>query len=153
MIQGTADPSSPARDDPLARAQEAFRARRLGEAEGICRDIVSRDPKNTGALGIWAAVNARQGRVEQAVALFERALSIAPDNGMILGNLAELYGPEPGTRSYQLCATSWKNCAPARLGSRSRVASLQRRWVEASTHFNFSTRETQTSMPYPPQGE
>jgi Tetratricopeptide repeat/Glycosyltransferase family 9 (heptosyltransferase) len=97
MTQDMADPSSPPPDrslppdDPLARAQEAFRARRLGEAEGICRDLVSRDPNNIGALGIWAAVVARQGRVEQAIALFERALSIAPANGMILGNLSELY--------------------------------------------------------------
>jgi Tfp pilus assembly protein PilF len=97
MAQSTAGPSSspPDRavptDDPLARAQEAFRARRFGEAEGICRDIVSGDPNDTGALGVWAAVVARQGRVEQAIGLFERALSIAPDNGTILGNLSELY--------------------------------------------------------------
>jgi len=78
-------------NEPLARAKAAAKDKRFGEAEGICRDVLSSDARNADAWALWGSIAVRQGRLDQAISLIERALSIRPDDVACLGDLSELY--------------------------------------------------------------
>ncbi|MBV9862567.1 MAG: glycosyltransferase family protein [Alphaproteobacteria bacterium] len=91
MAQDAGQAAAAPTDDPLLRARQALAAKRFGEAEGICRDLLGSDPQNADALGILGTLFGQLGRVQNAVALYERALALRPNNGVWLGNLSELY--------------------------------------------------------------
>ena len=73
-----------------ARRVAAAAAGRLGEAEGICRDLVEADPGHAAAHALWGEVANRRGRRKQAIELYELAIALAPHNEEWLGVYAEL---------------------------------------------------------------
>ena len=78
-------------DQALARAQQAAQARRLGEARGICEDILARAGDHPGATGLLGLIRATQGDLTRGIALLERAAALAPDNPAWHANLCSTY--------------------------------------------------------------
>ena len=62
----------------------------LSEPEALYQDVLKRVPKHHDATAGLAKVRAAQGRYDEAVALYEKAVAIAPDPVMI-GILGDLY--------------------------------------------------------------
>ncbi|MCP4659594.1 MAG: sulfatase-like hydrolase/transferase [bacterium] len=59
-------------------ASYLFKLRRYAQAEGLCRELLAKDPRRTEALNLLGLVAARRGDVTRAVAWFEQALTIEP---------------------------------------------------------------------------
>jgi tetratricopeptide (TPR) repeat protein len=92
------DPS-PAADKPdqqavaaeaLKRAEDAMKAKRMGEAAGICQDLLETVPEHPAALAMLGTVTAHRGNVDQGIALLARACTRAPNNPGWFLNLATL---------------------------------------------------------------
>jgi len=62
--------------DPLAHAHELHRAGRREEAEGLYRQLLSRDGRHHGALNSLGILMCESGRVEEATPYLERAVAI-----------------------------------------------------------------------------
>jgi tetratricopeptide (TPR) repeat protein len=71
----------------LADAIEEFRAGRLQEAEGICRQLVEREPGNPAALHLLGVLAHQAGRNNDAVELISRAVTIESGNAEFHYNL------------------------------------------------------------------
>jgi len=66
--------------------------RKYSEAEGVFRQMIAADPKNPDALNSLGYMFAERGqRLDEAVALVERALVIDPGNGAYLDSLGWAY--------------------------------------------------------------
>ena len=98
------------------RSGDPARARRSFEA------ILAREPEHLGALAILSSIAMQEQAYERATSLLERALRLAPEQGMLCSNLGE---------------------ALRRLGRKSEALVAFRRAVEhspelAETHFNLA---------------
>lgn len=86
---------APPAPDPLAaalgRAEAALQAGRLGEASGICNDVLQHHTEHAPALAMLGQIAARQSRVEQAIRLMERAVAHQPNIAVWHGALCVLY--------------------------------------------------------------
>src|SRR5690348_16236411 len=80
--------------DQLAqRLQQAIAAHRAGDhdhAAQLCGEILARDDNLFGAHHALALVEAARSRPEEALACYDRALAIHPDNSLALYNHASL---------------------------------------------------------------
>ena len=65
-------------EQALARAQAATQAKRFGEADGICRDVLATSPDHASALALQGVIAAHTGNPERAIELLERALARHP---------------------------------------------------------------------------
>lgn len=64
---------------------------KLGRAESLLIDILSKDPRNTEAYKLLGTVYLKRGEVSQAQEVFEEALRRDPTNAAIPGLLGETY--------------------------------------------------------------
>lgn len=92
-MSGTAQPhlTPESADQALARAQVAAQGKRLGEAGGICNDVLSVTPENPSATALLGIVHAHQGNVERAIELLEKATKRQADVAAWHANLCSLY--------------------------------------------------------------
>ena len=86
-----------AKPDPAAAAQEAVRraeaamkARHLGEAVGICQDVLEALPGYPPALALLGSILGHQGEAERAIDLLRRACAGYDRNASWFNNLATL---------------------------------------------------------------
>ena len=78
-------------EQALARAQAATQAKRFGEADGICRDVLATSPDHASALALQGVIAAHTGNPERAIELLERALARHPGVASWHANLCSLY--------------------------------------------------------------
>lgn len=78
-------------EQALARAQAATQAKRFGEADGICRDVLAASPDHASALALQGVIAAHTGNPERAIELLERALQRHPGVASWHANLCSLY--------------------------------------------------------------
>jgi Tfp pilus assembly protein PilF len=78
-------------EQALARAQAATQAKRFGEAQGICQDVLATSPDHPSALALQGVIAAHTGNPERAVELLERALQRHPGVASWHANLCSLY--------------------------------------------------------------
>ena len=88
--------------EPLKQAMKLHQSQRHGEAESICREVLSREPSNLDALKMMSAVVGEQNRLDEAINNYSRAVQLRPtDTGFVLlGHALE----SAGRRSEALAA-------------------------------------------------
>ncbi len=92
-------------DPRLVEAARHFEDGRLAEAERAARSLLAEQPRHADALHLAALASHRQGRGDEAVALFDRAVAARPGDGEIRNNygcmLMELGRPEDAAAMLQ----------------------------------------------------
>ena len=78
-------------DQALTRALNAAKLRRINEAIGICRDVLTAAPDLPGALGLLGGILGQEGRVDEAISLLEAAIARQPAIANWHLNLCALY--------------------------------------------------------------
>lgn len=78
-------------EQALVRAHSAAKAKRLGEAGGICRDILGLRPDNPNAMALLGIIHAQLGELETAIRLLEMAVAGQPSVAAWHANLCNLY--------------------------------------------------------------
>lgn len=78
-------------EQALSRAQIAAKSKRLGEAGGICQDILRLTPNNPGATALLGIIHAQQSELDTALRLLEAAVSDQPNVAAWHANLCNLY--------------------------------------------------------------
>src|SRR5689334_2027651 len=76
----------------LQPAIDLQRQGRLSEAEAACRRIVAVHPKNAGAFHLLGNIALQRGQVDQAIQMFYKAVTLAPDTPQFRVNLAAVLG-------------------------------------------------------------
>lgn len=84
-------PGREAPEQALARAQEAAQSKRLGEAAGICSDVLAGAPEHPSAMALLGVVYAHQGHLEHAIGMLERAVKRQAGVAAWHANLCSLY--------------------------------------------------------------
>jgi len=97
----TTEPAKPAEDpaaarrkavaEALARAEEAAKAKRYGEASGVCQDILETVPGHPPALALLGAIAGHRGDMVRAIDLLEQAVAAEPSVAAWHSNLSGLY--------------------------------------------------------------
>lgn len=80
---------------PLDHALQLIQSNRLVEARQALNAILHQEPSHTGALHLLATVDAQEGHLDQALALFDQALTLVPNSGpmhMDRGNVLMMQG-------------------------------------------------------------
>lgn len=62
----------------LARASQDFEAGRIDGARWTLQRLLSKDPRNADAIHLLALIAAREGNLQQAADLFQKAIALAP---------------------------------------------------------------------------
>lgn len=80
--------ASPALDvsEAFQRAVAAFRAGRWAETERLCGAVVAVQPDHFDAAHVLAAAQAAQGKLDLALASYDRALALRPDFAEVISN-------------------------------------------------------------------
>jgi hypothetical protein len=81
----------PALVEDLARAESALAAKRLGEAAGICQDILARQRDHPPALALLGRILGQRGQIADGVALVEKAAALEPKSAGFQQLLCGLY--------------------------------------------------------------
>jgi len=68
-------PGAETAEQALTRALNAAKLRRINEAMGICRDVLTAAPNHPGALGLLGGILGQEGRSDEAIALLEKAVA------------------------------------------------------------------------------
>ncbi len=91
--QLAAEPSSVPQHviDAMTRADAAARARRIGEAAGICTDVLGEKPDYAPALALLGTLLGHRGDTARGIALLERAVARSGEVPLWYSNLAALY--------------------------------------------------------------
>jgi len=79
-------------DPALQKALELFSKGHLGIAEGICREYLRNRPMDVNAIRLLAEIGIRLGVIDEAIALLERCLELAPDFNVARSNYATALG-------------------------------------------------------------
>src|SRR6516165_10424713 len=74
--------------EAVRRALRAYAAGELSEAERLCCGILAVKPDFFDVLGLLATVQMRLGCTDDALASFDRALALHPNDAMLLNNRA-----------------------------------------------------------------
>jgi tetratricopeptide (TPR) repeat protein len=77
-------------DEILQNAMAHYQARRLGEAEESCRQLLVANPDHAEALHLLAVVASETGRADLALELMTRSIKLRPDSGHAQNNLAHI---------------------------------------------------------------
>src|SRR3569623_1753388 len=99
MITGLSE--SPATDAMLAQAVAQYRSGRIAEAERLYRQVLTLRPNMSGAHAGLAIMLYLQGRPQDAIAAFRRAVEIEPASADLLyklGNMLMREGAASDTR-------------------------------------------------------
>ena len=76
----------------LSLASTLERERKYSDAEAVFREMIADDPKNANALNSFGYMLADRGqKLDEAVALVQRALAVEPGNGAYLDSLGWAY--------------------------------------------------------------
>jgi predicted Zn-dependent protease len=70
-------------DEARKHAYGMYQAQRWNELEILARGILAADPDDAWTISLRASMLQKQGKVEEALALMERAHALAPTNGHI----------------------------------------------------------------------
>jgi tetratricopeptide (TPR) repeat protein len=120
--------------DPMQPAFAAFHSGRLDETERLCREVIGADPRRFEAHHLLAVIAARHGRQDEALANYDRALAIRPDEPQALSNrgvtLGELGRHEAALASYDKALALRPDYAPA-LSNRGNTLRALKRFDEA----------------------
>jgi ADP-heptose:LPS heptosyltransferase len=84
-------PGAETPEQSLTRALNAAKLRRINEAIGICRDVLTANPDLPGALGLLGGILGQEGRVDEAIPLLEAAVARQPAVANWQLNLCALY--------------------------------------------------------------
>jgi Flp pilus assembly protein TadD len=84
-------PGTETADQALTRALNAAKHRRVNEAIGICRDVLVAVPEMPGAMGLLGGILGQEGRIDEAIALLEKAVAKQPSVANWHLNLCALY--------------------------------------------------------------
>ena len=76
----------PAAPKTLGLAMSAYRSGNLAEAERLCRKIIASDPQCFDAVHLLAVVQASLGQREKAIASYDRAISLRPNDAALFSN-------------------------------------------------------------------
>jgi tetratricopeptide (TPR) repeat protein len=76
----------------IVEAVELVEKDRLGQAEGICRDYLTRYPNDVNAIRLLAEIGLKLGMFEDAEKLLERCLELAPNFHLARNNYANVLG-------------------------------------------------------------
>jgi tetratricopeptide (TPR) repeat protein len=77
-------------DQALNRAHAAAQAKRVGEAAGICSDVLARIPDHPPALALQGIIAAMTNDPDRAIALLQRAVQLQPGNATWYAHLSSL---------------------------------------------------------------
>lgn len=77
-------------DQTLLRAQAAAQAKRLGEAAGICNDVLTAVPDHPPALALLGIITGMTGDPDRGAGLLEQAIRLRPGNATWNAHLASL---------------------------------------------------------------
>ena len=77
--------------EAMARADAAARAKRIGEAAGICTDVLGEMPEYAPALALLGTLLGHRGDTARGIALLERAVTRSRGVPLWYSNLAALY--------------------------------------------------------------
>ena len=77
---------TPAAPKTLGLAMSAYRSGNLAEAERLCRKIIASDPQCFDAVHLLAVVQASLGQREKAIASYDRAISLRPNDAALFSN-------------------------------------------------------------------
>jgi protein O-GlcNAc transferase len=81
----------PTSHDALRRAIQQHQAGQIREAEVLYAQVLAAEPNHSDALHLMGLIAYQTGRYEAAVDLIRRAVAIAGDQPVFLGNLGEAY--------------------------------------------------------------
>ena len=129
--------------DPLDQALQLFQANRLVEARQVVNAVLQREPAHAGALHMLATLEAQEGRLDQALAVFDRALQLVPGSGpmhMDRGNVLMLQGKVLEAKEAYLRAMRLN---PSQAEVYSNLGQVERQLgntPEAIGHFEMATR-------------
>jgi tetratricopeptide (TPR) repeat protein len=70
----------------VGQAMSAYRSGDLAEAERVCRKILGSDPRCFDAIHLLAVVQATLGKREKAIASYDRAISLRPNDAALFSN-------------------------------------------------------------------
>lgn len=65
----------------IKKADHLFHTGRLQEAREICLSVLESYPEHSGGLSLLAGIAYEEGMLDSALALYERAVRVSPDNG------------------------------------------------------------------------
>ncbi|MBV9247665.1 MAG: glycosyltransferase family protein [Acetobacteraceae bacterium] len=77
-------------EQALMRAQAAARAKRFGEAAGICHDVLAAAPDYPPAVALLGKIAAMTGQPERGITLLKRAITLRPGNASWTAHLSAL---------------------------------------------------------------
>jgi hypothetical protein len=77
--------------EQLQRAEQAMLAKRIGEATGICQDMLESAPDHPPALALLGAIAGHRGDLPRGIALLEQAIGADRSVAAWFGNLSGLY--------------------------------------------------------------
>lgn len=86
-----ADARAQALREQLQRAEQAMLAKRIGEATGICQDMLESAPDHPPALALLGAIAGHRGDLPRGIALLEQAIGADRTVASWFGNLSGLY--------------------------------------------------------------
>jgi len=90
MSEAEPQPAAARAERPLDPAIALLHRGRFAEAEAALRPLLDAEPENVDALQLIAVVRHKQGHSDEAIALLERALALAPARPAIRVNLANI---------------------------------------------------------------
>ena len=79
-------------DPALRKALDLFEARRVGIAEGICREYLRQRPLDVNAIRLLAEIGIDLGFIDEALKLLERCLELVPEFHIARSNYATALG-------------------------------------------------------------
>ena len=77
-------------------------------AEQLLEEWVAKNPNDAGVVAVLADVRQRKGDVDGAIKLYEQSLAKAPDNAVLLNNLAVLYDGKGNPKALELAERAYK---------------------------------------------
>jgi protein O-GlcNAc transferase len=123
----------------LKRAIGFYQAGMLDRADALCKALIDARPDDLGALDLLALVQARRGEWREALASYDKMLTINPHDAATLGNrgnvLHQLNRPEDALVSYDQALTIRPDYAEMHYGRGNALRAL-RRYEEAIASYD-----------------
>src|SRR5262245_50180463 len=108
--------------ETVETAIRLFQAGRVGEAEGVCRQIVAVDSANATAWHLLGLIAANAQRAEVAVDYLSRAIALDPTNAEGHNNLGAVFMQEGRWAEAEACFRRATDRQPAFAAAQSNLA-------------------------------